>query len=176
MDFSESELNIDLLPQVRERRDGTGETRRMLSWIWTTSSFKPSPIDETDDILRSEWAKSRAHVHRSTEEVLLLKEEMRHMLEFLEWKAKWWLERQALRTGLSKELTEGLKVYAASQASLQRSLACQFRALWMDPLNDGDDEAVRNSEQDDDDDDDEDDEDDEDGDNNVDDDDHLDED
>jgi hypothetical protein len=30
----------------------------------------------TDDILRAEWAKSRAWAARATEEVLLLKEEM----------------------------------------------------------------------------------------------------
>ncbi|KAF8199479.1 hypothetical protein BJ912DRAFT_844731 [Pholiota molesta] len=133
MDVDEEQSNIDLLMETRERRDGTGETRRTLSWIWTSTSRTPDPADETDDILRSEWAKSRSRVNRSTEEVLLLKEEMRRTLEFLEWKAKWWIGRPSLRTGLSKELAEGLNVYALNQASLQRSLAQEFRALWITP-------------------------------------------
>ncbi|KAF8202527.1 hypothetical protein BJ912DRAFT_842756 [Pholiota molesta] len=157
MDVDESQPDIDLLPQIRDRRDGTGETRRTLSWIWTTLRLH-DPSDATDDILRSEWAKSRARVNRSTEEVLLLKEEMRRTLEFLEWKATWWLERQSLRTGLSKELTEGLIVYAASQASLQRSLARHFRALWIVPLNDANTQNTESGDDEDEDDDDEDDE------------------
>lgn len=128
------EPNINLLQEPRERRDGTGETQHTLSWIWTMSSYTSNPADEMDNILHSEWAKSRAWVNRSMEEVLLLKEEMCRMLEFLEWKACWWMERQSKRTGLSKELSEGLSVYASSQAALQRSLAEHFRSLWTNPL------------------------------------------
>ena len=50
---------IRLLPQARTRRDGTGETRRTLSWIWTTARVGNTD-DAQDDILRAEWAKSRA--------------------------------------------------------------------------------------------------------------------
>ncbi|KAF9471153.1 hypothetical protein BDN70DRAFT_783782, partial [Pholiota conissans] len=71
-DIMDEHDDINLLRQPRERRDGTGETRRTLSWIWMTSSRSRDPADETDEILRSEWAKSRARVNRSTEEVLLL--------------------------------------------------------------------------------------------------------
>ncbi|KDR69912.1 hypothetical protein GALMADRAFT_47993, partial [Galerina marginata CBS 339.88] len=63
---------LTLLNEPRERRDGTGETRRTLSWIWTSTSNTPDPGDSSDDILRAEWAKSRARAARGTEEVLLL--------------------------------------------------------------------------------------------------------
>ena len=47
----EDGAGISLWDEVRERRDGTGETRRTLSWIWTTKSRSPNDDDETDDIL-----------------------------------------------------------------------------------------------------------------------------
>ena len=51
---------IDLYVETREKRDGTGETCCMLSWIWTMDSRTPNPNDDDDEILRVEWAKSRA--------------------------------------------------------------------------------------------------------------------
>jgi len=75
---------ISLQPQERTRRDGTGETRRTLSWIWTTQRADSSD-DEQDDILRAEWSKSRARATRTWEEVLMLKEEMRRVLESQPW-------------------------------------------------------------------------------------------
>ena len=50
---------IQLLPQTRMRRDGTGETCRTLSWIWTTAHIGNAD-DAQDDILCAEWAKSQA--------------------------------------------------------------------------------------------------------------------
>ncbi|KAJ3503439.1 hypothetical protein NLJ89_g8431 [Agrocybe chaxingu] len=157
-----------LLPEERSRRDGTGESRRTLSWIWLTKTTSNSTDtdtdnyasmsvgtedkggqatpnnlnnndDESDDILRSEWAKSRARAARGKEEVLLLREEMRRVLQFLEWKAQWWLQRAALHTG-DKAQMEALQAYAHAQAALQRSLAADFRAAWEKPL--GDEETV----------------------------------
>ena len=69
--------DINLLPEIRGCQDGTGETRRTLSWIWTTKSRLPNPSDDGDDILQAEWAKSQLHTARGQEEVLLLREEMR---------------------------------------------------------------------------------------------------
>jgi len=68
----------------RTQRDGTGETRRELSWIWRTSKLDISDsTDANDDILRSEWAKSRARARRGTEQVQKTREEMRRTLAFL---------------------------------------------------------------------------------------------
>ena len=131
--------DINLLHEIRARRDGTGETRRTLSWIWTTKSRSPNPSDEGDDILRAEWAKSRARAARCREEVLLLREEMRRVLAFLEWKSSWWLDRENLRVDITNDLAEGLKAYAQTQSDLQRALKEHFCAIWQSPLTDSDD-------------------------------------
>lgn len=51
-DSGDDASGINLLNEKRDRWDGTGETRRTLSWIWTTQSHSPNPNDEGDDILR----------------------------------------------------------------------------------------------------------------------------
>jgi hypothetical protein len=62
--MTDDEDGINLLPQARARRDGTGGTRKELSWIWRTPGIAVdgagSPENDNPDILRSEWAKSRA--------------------------------------------------------------------------------------------------------------------
>ena len=49
---------ISLWEEERHCCNGTGETRQTLSWIWTTKSQTPNEDNKTDDVLRSEWAKS----------------------------------------------------------------------------------------------------------------------
>jgi hypothetical protein len=77
---------IDLFPEVRKQKDGTEETRRILSWIWITMPIELAE-GQNDDLLRSEWAKSRVRATWAMEEILLLREEMRCVLGFLRWKA-----------------------------------------------------------------------------------------
>ena len=151
--------NVDLMPEERHKRDGTGQTRRALSWIWTSGTRSPNAEDEDDDILQVEWAKSRARVGRCREEVLLLREEMRRVVAFLEWKATWWMDRRNKRGGtgdvVSKGLQEGLSAYAEGQADLQKSLCEHFCTLWRIPLvGNGDashDDSDNRSDEDDDD-------------------------
>ena len=50
VDMGNDVVDESLLEEVREKRDGTGETCHTLSWIWTTKSRMPSPDDESDDI------------------------------------------------------------------------------------------------------------------------------
>ena len=89
---------IDLMVENRSKRDGTGRTRLAISWIWTVVSYNPeSPEAKDDNLLRVEWARSRARVKRSSEEVRLLREEMRRVLSYLDWKAEWWKSRQQAR-------------------------------------------------------------------------------
>jgi hypothetical protein len=135
-EFNPSELsvaNFTLFNDDRTQRDGTGETRRTLSWIWLNQSIE---ADTNDDILRAEWAKSRARAARAEEEVLLLKEEMRRTLAYLEWKAEFWMARANCRENEDCELREGLKSFALAQARLQKQLAEHFRKLWRAPLQD----------------------------------------
>ncbi|KAF8907258.1 hypothetical protein CPB84DRAFT_1744643 [Gymnopilus junonius] len=135
---------FELFNEVWTRHDGTGETRRTLSWIWLTIPSNDSEEDK-DDILRVEWAKSRARATRATEEVMLLKEEMRWVLAFLEWKSRWWQDRQCTRTGLEKSMVEGVQAFALRQSSLQSQLAAHFHKLWKAPLEDSEKEASNDS-------------------------------
>jgi hypothetical protein len=91
----------------------------------------------TVPVLRAEWLKSRARAARWTEEVQLLREEMRHVLAFLEWRSNWWKERPALRQ-VDTALAEALRAFASEQAQLQLDIAASFRDLWRKPLQDSD--------------------------------------
>lgn len=134
-DIEVEEVGRQTENQLRKaRKKGTGETRKELSWIWTTAPMGAETADEANEILRSEWAKRRARRSRSREEVLLLLEEMRRVLEFLEWKATWWDGRWRGLPDAAPALAEGLRSYAVDQAMLQRSLAASFRLLWRTPL------------------------------------------
>ena len=67
---------------------------------------------------------------RWSEEVLLLREEMRRVLAFLDWHAGWWDERQMLHEGVTSELAEGMTAYANMQAGMRRGLRTSFNCLW----------------------------------------------
>lgn len=67
---------------------------------------------------------------RWTEEVVLLREEMRRVLAFLDWHAQWWVGRATANTELSLEHTEGLVAYAEKQVSIRRALRSSFDQLW----------------------------------------------
>jgi hypothetical protein len=80
--------------------------------------------------LRVEWAKSRARAARWAEEVQLLGEEMRRILFYLQWKSEWWLAKTSARSGINKELSEGLSAYAAKQHAILQQMGRQFAAEW----------------------------------------------
>jgi hypothetical protein len=81
------------------------------------------------------------------EETLLLLEEMRCTLQFLDWKVKFWAERAELLEGdkiaaehstgdlvgsgmLGPERNEGVWAYALRQASIRQHLRDHFKNLW----------------------------------------------
>lgn len=90
----------------------------------------------TDDRpeFRLEWSKARARQARWREEVLLLKEEMRRVLEFLKWKSNDWLQRGNTETVSSLTTCpyklEGLHAYARRQAQVFRDLHDHFLGIW----------------------------------------------
>jgi hypothetical protein len=71
---------------------------------------------------------------RYAEEVELVEEEMRRVLQFLEWRAGWWRSLIGLREGLQPEaaLREGHLAYAWKQAAYMDGLAARFRKTWKD--------------------------------------------
>lgn len=95
-------------------------------------------LTNTYPVLRAEWIKSRARAKRWSEEVHLLREEMRRVLAFLRWKSLWWKERVHKRTNVCDPiLMEGLQAYAHRQAALQHDLATLFQAKWTASLQEG---------------------------------------
>jgi hypothetical protein len=83
--------------------------------------------------LRIEWCKSRARAMRWAEEVILLQEEMRRVLAYLEWRAAWWLDRgssMAAACAASSPYREGLVAYSTHQADIQRALIMRFEEMW----------------------------------------------
>ncbi len=65
---------------------------------------------------------------------MLLREEMRRVLESLEFKASWWDNKYDARRSATDELREGISAYATEQASLQHALAAAFKEMWKTPL------------------------------------------
>jgi hypothetical protein len=80
--------------------------------------------------VRIEWCKARARALRWAEEVELLQEEMRRVLQFLDWQANWWEEQGRLQICQAAAHNEGLLAYAARQANIRRRLSRHFRTLW----------------------------------------------
>lgn len=112
--------------------DNTTEGRRTISWIWRTIGVNDN--EEADsglhDSLRLEWCKSRARALRWTEEVLLLKEEMRRVLAFLRWQAEWWEGKVRDNNGTHDIMVEGVNAYALRQADIRIRLAASFASKW----------------------------------------------
>ncbi len=131
------EQGIELHQDDHEKCDGMGQTWCSLSWIWTTAkiSLDDGANENNDEVLRSEWCCSCARAHHSWEEVLLLWEEMRRTLKFLEWQGTWWKERVSTQN-VDEVLGEALDAYAAVQTDLQHCLAVAFQDLWLTALDD----------------------------------------
>jgi hypothetical protein len=73
---------------------------------------------------------------RCKEEVMLLKEEMRRVVAFLNWKLRWWKEREEKRKGVDSALLEGLHAYATKQGILQECLSDDFVRMWQSMKSD----------------------------------------
>lgn len=113
--------------------------RYVPSWIWlsnsnatagdpTQSTISP---DEVNEDMRVEWAQCVARADRWEEEVVLLQEEMRRVVHFLEWKSKDWISRADARANVvTNEVCLGLSAYAHKQASIFHNLAIRFCQRW----------------------------------------------
>ena len=80
--------------------------------------------------MRVEWAKSLARAKRWEEELLLVQEEMRRVLLFLEKNAMWWVSKSEACQNDDAELLAGIHAYAMKQAHILRSLASTFAVEW----------------------------------------------
>ena len=128
------------------------EGSRTLSWIWsgtlndasTTPGFNECKCIRGSWVwdftyhcflaFRLEWCKARARSERWKEEVLLLKEEMRRTLVFIEVNSEVWEGRASSTTQvvLSNDpaIRDGMSAYAQYQSHVFSSLHHLFRSLW----------------------------------------------
>ncbi|KIK42376.1 hypothetical protein CY34DRAFT_83691, partial [Suillus luteus UH-Slu-Lm8-n1] len=112
---------------------GESEGRRQLSWIWLVEGVGEDKDEVVQDGLRLEWCKARARVMRWKEEIELLREEMRRVLQFLRWHAHWWVNMAYLRA-LEGTEREGVIAYATRQANIRRDIAAKFELSWAQHL------------------------------------------
>ncbi|KAJ7575193.1 hypothetical protein C8J56DRAFT_801798 [Mycena floridula] len=109
----------------------TGEKDTTLSWIWKMPGVadKDDPAVHDGNNLRLQWLRARARSNRWSEELVLLKEEMRRVLATMTWQATWW-RAQRLRQDVDPALMEGLVAYSERQAILKEALRDQNVYLW----------------------------------------------
>lgn len=69
---------------------------------------------------------------RWTEEVVLLREEMRRVVAYHSWHIGWWKEQATRWPDLSAPETEGMMAYAERQASLRSTMRDFCRHTWRD--------------------------------------------
>ena len=83
--------------------------------------------------MRVQWCRTRARAMRWSEEVLLVHEEMRRVLDYMSWFVNWWTSH-AVVPSITHDpyLSEGLTAYAAKQADLKLSLRNHFKMMWKD--------------------------------------------
>ncbi|KAJ7016310.1 hypothetical protein C8F04DRAFT_1281905 [Mycena alexandri] len=124
------------------------EAKARMSWIWRSPGVEETEEGGMNEALRIEWAKTRARFLRQREQLDLLEEEMRRILQFLRWRADWWEERAGQRPPAPEDDTgrlphvvyapkhraypEGNIAYAKRQAAILRKRAEQFEKAWQD--------------------------------------------
>ncbi len=135
-------LDSDLRGPGRNTEEHPSEGRYEISWIWLVcrgpgDASIPSGVEtqldprEFLENMKVEWARSQAHAERWHEEILLLEEEMRRVIEYFEWKATWWRQQASRRAQLPSALQRGLTAYAEYQASIFDRLASHCASLWI---------------------------------------------
>jgi hypothetical protein len=78
--------------------------------------------------------KSRACAACWSEDVGMVVEEMRRVLDFSDWKSMWWLEQRERRYVDDEVLHEGLTAYAVKQARVWEVMSNQFADMWYPAL------------------------------------------
>ena len=112
----------------------TSDGQYSQSWIWCSSTTAVSQ-DEVNEDMRLEWAQCMARAARWEEEVILLQEEMRRAVQFLEWKSQDWFSRVDPRADtVSTAVRAGISAYAKKQGYIFLNLAIRFSQRWHSAL------------------------------------------
>ncbi|KAJ7178679.1 hypothetical protein C8R43DRAFT_1118051 [Mycena crocata] len=120
-------------PSSRLPRDAPGRSRRVMSWIWTAQGGAVDGEEHLHDSIRVEWSRALARKLRWEEEVLLVQEEMRRVLRYLEWQGSWWQERLVARPDASPQVQAGVRAYSLKQSVIHQRIATHFRTTWEKP-------------------------------------------
>ncbi|KAJ7312363.1 hypothetical protein DFH08DRAFT_822105 [Mycena albidolilacea] len=80
---------------VRVSQNVPGTLRQVMSWIWTVPGALEKEEECLHDSIRMEWARARACKTQWSEEVMLLREEMHCVLQYLSWEVADWHDRLA---------------------------------------------------------------------------------
>ncbi|KAG6809103.1 hypothetical protein H0H92_001589 [Tricholoma furcatifolium] len=110
------------------------------SWIWLVPRLPTETVLDTEqqleDSMRIDWAKAKARLSRWEEEVELVQEEMRRVIQYLAWRAAWWRSRGEGSEAVTndKSFRSGLEGYAERQANLLDQLAVSSAACWLPML------------------------------------------
>ncbi|KAJ7813724.1 hypothetical protein B0H14DRAFT_3477608 [Mycena olivaceomarginata] len=119
---------------ARTPRNAPGTSKRKMSWIWTA----PGAFDDEEmrlhESIRVEWCHARARKVRWSEEIMLLREEMRRVLRYLAWQGAWWQACVALRSDLTGRIAAGVQAYALKQADWHDRLSEFFCTKWDVPV------------------------------------------
>ncbi|KAJ7082827.1 hypothetical protein C8R43DRAFT_886408 [Mycena crocata] len=118
---------------ARTPRSAPGESRRVMSWIWTAPGVLDDEQERIHESVRVEWSRALARKIRWEEEVKMLREEMRRVLRSLAWRSTWWCERAESRPAgleVTREVAAGLRAYALKQAAWHERLGVFFRRKW----------------------------------------------
>lgn len=123
----------DIRGPKRDDEDEFTEGTYEPSWIWLVQR-EADTSQEFSDAMRVEWAKTKARAERWSEEVRLLQEEMRRVLEYCSWKGIWWRSRQRDREDVDRDVLSGLEAYAHKQATIWERLGQSFGLVWSSVL------------------------------------------
>ncbi|KAK7023733.1 CxC2 domain-containing protein [Favolaschia claudopus] len=113
-----------------KKEKGGKRKKQHMSWIWTSGGGPGEDEEELREAVRIEWSRAQARRDRWTEEVMLLREEMRRVLRFLNSQALWWEQRLVVEREVREDIRAGLRAYAARQASSARAISRRFRSMW----------------------------------------------
>lgn len=80
--------------------------------------------------MRVAWAKSNARKDRWSEEVQMLREEMRRIINSFDTKAHWWRRRAHRRTDAPLAVQRGAAAYAMRQGDMFVAMAHSCAAKW----------------------------------------------
>lgn len=80
-----------------------------------------------------EYAKAKARVTRWHEEILLIVEEMRRTVAFLQWKSHWWRNLMA-QHHIRIDIQRGSLAYSRRQEAQLLDLGRKFAVLWRPTL------------------------------------------